>query len=85
MSNKAEKLLESMKASLSNWKETDLDRLYKGFGFEVRHGSKHNIYSHPDYPELQQTVARHRKLSKGYVQDAIDAIEKLKALQERDK
>ncbi|MEO8610009.1 MAG: type II toxin-antitoxin system HicA family toxin [Chloroflexota bacterium] len=85
MSNKADKLLERMKASLNNWKYTDLERLYKGFGFEVRHGGNHDIFTHPDYPEIQQSVARHPKLSKAYVQDAIDAINKLKRFQERDK
>lgn len=52
MPSKAEKLLEQMKNSKSNWKRADLDTLYEGFGFVIKHGSNHDIYKHPKFPEL---------------------------------
>ena len=84
MSKKHEKILERMRESLANWKFTDIERLYKGFGFEVRHGANHDIFSHPDYPEIQPVVPRHKDVAKSYVRDAIEAIDKLKSFQERD-
>ena len=47
MPSKAEKLLEQMKNSKSNWKRADLDTLYGGFGFVIKHGGNHDIYKHP--------------------------------------
>jgi hypothetical protein len=79
-----EKLLARMKASQSGWNQNDLDALYKGFGFEVRNGAKHQFYYHPSHRELYATVARHSTLAKGYVFTAIRLIERLKYLETQD-
>lgn len=81
MPSKAEKLLEQMKNSKSNWKRADLDTLYEGFGFVIKHGGNHDIYKHPKFPELRATLPRHRQLAKGYVEFAVKLIEKLLELQ----
>jgi hypothetical protein len=81
MTSKAEKLLEQMRQSKSNWKRTDLERLYEGYGFIIKHGSNHDIVKHPDYPELRTTLPRHRKLARGYVEFAVKLIDRLLAQQ----
>jgi predicted RNA binding protein YcfA (HicA-like mRNA interferase family) len=77
----AEKLLSRMRASKSGWGEKDLESLYLGFGFQVREGSKHRIYSHPKYPQLYATVARHTSLAIGYVSTAVKLIDQLEKLE----
>jgi len=85
MPSKAEKLLEQMRSSKSNWKRADLDTLYEGFGFVITHGGSHDIVKHPDFPELRATLPRHRVLAKGYVEFAVKLIGRLLELQkERD-
>jgi len=75
------KLLERMRASKDNWRRRDLDELYLGFGFILKHGSNHDIVKHPDFPEIRATLPRHNKLLKVYVADAVKNIDKLLALQ----
>lgn len=81
MPSKAEKLLEQMRNSKSNWKRADLDTLYEGFGFTIKHGGNHDIVKHPNFPELRATLPRHRQLAKGYVEFAVKLIDKLLVLQ----
>lgn len=81
MPTKAEKLLEQMRNSKSNWKRADLDKLYKGFGFIISHGGNHDIATHPNYLQLRATLPRHRDLAKGYVEFAVKLIDKLLILQ----
>jgi len=84
MVSKAEKrleLLEQMRKSKSNWKKEDIEKLYKEFGFIMRHGSNHDIVLHPEFPMLRATLARHKALPKGYVQFAVKLIERLLELQ----
>ncbi|MCC6300160.1 MAG: hypothetical protein IT314_12750 [Anaerolineales bacterium] len=81
MPSKAEKLLEQMKNSKSNWKRADLDTLYEGFGFVIKHGGNHDIAKHPKFPELRATLPRHRQLAKGYVEFAVKLVAKLLELQ----
>jgi len=84
MVSKAEKrleLLERMRKSKSNWKKEDIERLYKEFGFILRHGSNHDIVSHPDFPNLRATLARHKALPTGYVQFAVKLVDRLLELQ----
>ena len=69
-----------MTRSKAGWKPDDLDRLYRGFGFEVREGSKHRLYSHPRFPELRATVARSSPLATGYVETALELLDRLDAL-----
>jgi hypothetical protein len=81
MSTKAEKLLERMRNSKSNWKRTDLDSLYEGFGFVMKHGGNHDIVKHPSFPQLRATLPRHRQLAKGYVEFAVKLVDQLLELQ----
>lgn len=78
----ADKLFIRMLQSKTGWGFNDLDSLYRGFGFEVREGGKHTMYIHPKFPELRATVARHRSLPVGYIQHALQLIEKLKDLEQ---
>jgi hypothetical protein len=81
MTSKAEKLLEQMRNSKSNWKRADLDKLYEGFGFNISHGTNHDIVKHPDFPLLRTTLPRHRELARGYVEFAVKLVDKLLELQ----
>jgi len=84
MVSKAQKrldLLEQMRKSKSNWKKEDIEKLYKEFGFIIRHGSNHDIVTHPEFPKLRATLARHKALPKGYVQYAVKLIDQLLELQ----
>ena len=81
MPSKAEKLLEQMRRSKSNWKRADLDKLYEGFGFVISHGGSHDIIKHPNFSELRTTLPRHRELAKGYVEFAVKLIDRLLELQ----
>ena len=84
MPSRAEKLLERMRQSQSGWKQNNLISLYEGFGFEIRHGRSHDIITHPDYPELRETLPRHSKIAKVYVKNAIKLIDQLAELQEAE-
>lgn len=80
----AEKLLARMRRSKSEWSYEDLCRLYEGYGFVKKEGSKHCLFKHPKYPHLRATVARHRTLAVGYIQHAIVLIGQLKAMEEAE-
>jgi hypothetical protein len=79
--SEAEELLERMRASKAGWGAGDLEKLYLGFGFVFREGSRHRLYVHPRYSDLYATVGRHRSLAIGYITTAIRLIGELK---ERD-
>lgn len=81
MPTTAEKLLDRAKIGQSNWKRQEIDRLFKGFGFTIRSGRSHDIVSHPDHPDLRQTLPRHRKVKPVYVRNAVRLIEILKSRQ----
>lgn len=78
----AEKLIAKMRRSKSGWSYDDLCRVYEGYGFEKKEGSKHCLFKHPQYPYLRATVARHRTLATGYIHHAIALIDQLKAMEE---
>lgn len=82
MPSKAEKMLERMRRSASGWKRRDLESLYEGFGFVLKHGRKHDYYSHPKYPQLRDTLKRSRTVSDYSVRNAIRLIDMLIAMQE---
>lgn len=84
MPKRAEKLLEKMRNSKTGWKRLDLDRLYLGYDFIIEHRKKHDIAKHPDYPILRTTLPRHREIAKGYVDTAVDIIDQLLELKEKD-
>jgi hypothetical protein len=74
----AEKLYQRMRRTKAGWRPSDLDRLYKGFGFEVVEGAKHTLYIHPEFPNLRATVTRSRSLAVGYIEHALQVIAELK-------
>ncbi len=80
----ADKLRAWMIRTKSGWTVYDLDRLYRGFGFQIREGGKHRIDSHPRYPELRTTVARASPLAVGYVETALDLLDRLDALHAKE-
>lgn len=77
MASKAEKLLERMRQSKSNWKRIDLDKLYEGFGFTIIHGKSHDVAKHLEFKELRATLPRHNDLAKGYVEYAVKLIDRM--------
>ncbi len=46
----------------------------------MKYGSKHDIVSHPKYPELRTVLPRHSTLAKAYIREAVDLIDKLERL-----
>ena len=74
----AEKLYQRMRRTKAGWRPSDLDRLYRGFGFEVWQGAKHTLYIHPELPSLRATVTRSRSLPVGYIEHALELIAVLK-------
>jgi hypothetical protein len=76
-------LLEAMRRSKSNWKRRDLETLYLGFGFEIRHGSKHDIVSHAVYRELRTTLPRHGEVLKTYVNIAVKLADRVLELDQQ--
>ena len=80
MAPKGLKVLEQMRQSQANWSRRDLDNLYEHFGFVIRHGSRHDIVRHPQFPLLWATVPRHNEVAKAYIKEAIKLIEEYLAL-----
>jgi len=80
VSRRAEKILRRMRQSAAGWKPRQLYILYRGYGFSIRNGAKHDVVVHPDHPELRTTIPRHRELAKIYIRQAIALIDKLLAL-----
>lgn len=77
-----EDLLARMVRTKAGWGPADLERLYTSFGFDMREGAKHTVYSHAADPfNLRATVARHRELPTGYAQTAVSLIRQLKQLE----
>jgi len=82
VSRKAAKLLEDMRWSAANWTRHDLDTLYIGYGFKIRIGKKHDVVSHPGFPQLRAALPRHPKdLAKGYIYHAVKLIGQLQVLE----
>lgn len=84
MPSKASKLLEKARRSRGDWKRNDLEALYKGYGFLIDHGAKHDIVYHEQYDDLVQTLPRHRKVQRAYVKKAVELIDRLLAMQEQE-
>lgn len=71
-----------MRSSKAGWKRKDLDKLYKGFGFIIKHRKRHDKVYHPDYPQIFTFLPRHTKLARGYVEEAIKKIDAFLELEE---
>ena len=76
MNPKAHKALERYRRDPASCDKRGLQRLLRQFGFESRNGSKHIIYTHPDNPRLRFGLPYGKKISRGYVSDAIKEIDK---------
>jgi hypothetical protein len=76
-SRKAEQIYERMKQTKSGWNPHDFHTLYLGYGFKMKAGKKHDVFIHPDFPQLRDTIPRHGELGKGYAKDAVANIETL--------
>jgi len=64
------------------WKARDVERLYRGFGFEQRRGGAHMVYFHPHFPDLMATVTHASGLlPTGYITDALDLLNLLEGRQ----
>jgi predicted RNA binding protein YcfA (HicA-like mRNA interferase family) len=67
-----------MARSKGGWRARDLDRLYRGFGFDHRQGGPHVVYFHPRFPTLTATVTRSSgTLPKGYIETAMELLDLL--------
>ena len=82
MPSKASKLLEAMRRSKDKWKRKDLISLYKGYGFIIEPKSKHDMVTHPDYPELVTFLPRHNKIAKYLVSQAVRLVDRYLELEE---
>ena len=78
---RADKILERMKTTQTDWGQRDFRSLYEGFGFKRTEKGGHTVYHHPDYPWILATVARHNRLAPMYARQAIEKSERLKQLQ----
>ena len=76
----AVKLRADMANNKSGWGQNDLDTLYTGYGFVLRQGGKHRFYSHPDFPQLHESVSRQNDLPPGYAQSALKLLAELDRL-----
>lgn len=76
-SERALKLLERFRRSKLNAKPRDVKALYLAFGFVIDARARHDIVSHPKYPELFGAIPRHKKLASYVADQAVDLVEQL--------
>ncbi|HAZ07915.1 MAG TPA: hypothetical protein DCZ01_05170 [Elusimicrobia bacterium] len=69
-----------MEKNKNGWGQRAIDALYTGYGFILRQGGKHRIYTHPFFPQLHQAVSRQNDLPPGYAQSALKLIAELERL-----
>ena len=81
MGNKAHRILSRARVSKDNLKRADIISLYEGFDFEILDRKKHDLVRHKKHRHLFARLGKHRKLSEGYVDDAIHLIDKLLRLE----
>ena len=56
---------------------TSRTMLYRAYGFEVIEGGRHIVVRHPEFPDLNTTVARHNELDPAYARTAVRLIDEL--------
>ncbi len=81
-SKKASKLLDAMRRSKAKWKRKDLVSLYEGYGFTIESRGKHDLVTHPDFPQLVTYLPRHNKVAKYLVVQAVRMVDRLNELKE---
>ena len=74
---RAERLLERLRHTRFGWGQDDFRRLYRAYGFEVIEGGRHIVVRHPEFPDLNTTVARHDELDPAYARTAVRLIDEL--------
>lgn len=90
MASKRWKTLRKMRNSQTNWKQKDVIKLYRAFGFSIDYGRRHVVVSHPDFKHernLRTVVPRNREILVVYVKDAVRLIDlycELAGIQEGD-
>jgi hypothetical protein len=84
MPKKASDLLEAMRHSKSKWKRKDLVSLYEGHGFVIESRSKHDLVTHPDFPQLVTYLPRHNRVAKYLVTTAVRMVDRLNALRQEE-
>lgn len=78
MSKQAWKVFRRMKQTRAGWRAHDFHTLYLGFGFRIIPGKKHDVFRHPDYPDLDDVIPRHpEELPKAYANNAVKNTELL--------
>jgi hypothetical protein len=76
------RLLQRARNSKAGWLRSDIDKLYKAFGFIILKGRKHDIVKHEAFPSLRATLTRSSgELHKDYVRHAVKMIEQLMELE----
>lgn len=80
MPSKADKLLKRLRQTQKGWTAKDLMIIYRHFGFTVRSGAKHDIITHPDFPDIRDVLTRSSgEISPEYARDALKSIERVLA------
>lgn len=85
MSSKVNKLLRRLRQSKTGWRVKDLKTLYEHYGFIIRSGAKHDVITHPDFPQIRDMLPRGSgELAPEYAKDALKSIEKVLAMFEEN-
>ncbi|MCU0512507.1 MAG: hypothetical protein MUE40_08035 [Anaerolineae bacterium] len=85
MSSKTDKQLKKLRQTRAGWRADDLRKLYEQYGFRIRSGTKHDIITHPDFPELRDMLPHScGELAPDYARDALKSIEKVLSRLEKE-
>lgn len=85
MTGKGEKLLERLRNAPTNCTRDEIEALYLAFGFEIRHGAKHDVVKHSELPDFRQTLPRHSRVLIAYVKIAERAVDELRRVRSERK
>jgi hypothetical protein len=83
-SERAVKRLERFRQSKANVKPREIKALYLAFGFVIEPGKRHDIVTHPNYPELFGSIPRHQQLANYVADQAIKLVEKVLVLEQSE-
>lgn len=77
MTSRAGKLLRRLRNSGTNWTRNDIVRLLESYGFQIRRGGKHDVFTHSEFASQRFVLPRHRALKKNYAKDAVKLVDKV--------
>ena len=78
MPSKGDKLLKKLRQTKSGWTARELAKLYEYFGFKIRKATKHDVITHPDFPDIRDMLPHETgELQPDYARDALKSIEKI--------